>query len=1108
SALSTSTEFRHTFRWKTRGDAIRWIKIVGKNLGTAEHPLLGGYLADVQDLMLAQEQATKDHELLLASEFSQNAAYYLRNPFTGETHFSQSLVDLFGVEWAEISAENMDDLALSRFHPEEIHLHEQRRALLAEGKVPDEEEFRLCMPDGKIKWVTHQVRQVANSPCHVGAFRDITHSKLSAIKAEEIEEKFTAFLDHLPMPAWIKDSEYRYVLANRALETFYERSNEEIIGKTDFEINPPEVAEEFRKFDKLVIEEGKTLEARETAKFRDGTAFHSQSYKFPIRDSHGTRYSGGVGININALVESEQELHRKEEALKHSEARYKGIFDTTFSFIGFLDKDGTVLDANQTALSFAGLDLQDVKGKPFWECRWWTISEKTQDQLRAAVEEAGRGKFVRYSVEVLGLPGHTEFIDFSINPILDEHGEVMFLIPEGRVVTEILALQNQLLQQQRLLQAGEKVGQIGTWILHSDNQTLDYSEGLLDIYELDPALASPQKVIGQIFERIHPDDRQKNLDANKRLLSEGEFEELEFRIVMPDGRLKWVNLQMELSRPDHYLGITKDITAYKKASQELERLNGSLEREVAEQTAELTYFSECLQKLQILSSKRFDSTHMLVQAFLSLGVEMFGMPTGIISKIDGNDYEVKGLCTNLEGLSIGQHFELANTLCSEVVQSEATVCHFAIGNSPLQTHPVYQALSLESYVGSPIRVNNQIYGTLNFSSQEVVSQTNLSAIQKIVELMSQTLGASLELFQAQNALRRSEAKFRTLAEQSPVGITLSKTNQELIYLNNAFVAMLGYTLEDTPNLDWKDFTYPEDLTHNLALIGQLMAGEKDHIQFQKRYYHKDGHVIWASLHVTTILSEDQEERRILAMIQDITTQKEQEQAILKVNHELEQLIYTVSHDLRAPLRHIDAYSGMIAEDGIESLNESQRTSLSHVISSSRRLGVMIDELLDYAKSRSHELNLIWIDTNIKVASIVALFSADTMKNGIEWNIGKLPPIYGDARMVDKIFLNLISNAVKFSSKKEKPVISISGKKLPGHVEFTIQDNGAGFDTRFKSKLFEVFQRLHKQREFEGTGIGLANVQRLLDLHKGSIEADSVLGESATFSFTIPNPKKP
>ena len=224
-----------------------------------------------------------------------------------------------------------------------------------------------------------------------------------------------------------------------------------------------------------------------------------------------------------------------------------------------------------------------------------------------------------------------------------------------------------------------------------------------------------------------------------------------------------------------------------------------------------------------------------------------------------------------------------------------------------------------------------------------------------------------------------------------------------------------------------------------------------------------------------------------------------------VNQELETFSYSVSHDLRAPLRAIDGYSRVLLEDHATQLDAEGVRSLNVIRANARRMGLLIDDLLEFSRLSRKELVTAQVDM-----AALARAAADDLRREPELaaanatiDIGPLPPARGDAGLLQQVWANLIGNALKYSRTRAAPRIEIAAAEQNGDLVYSVRDNGVGFDPAYADKLFGVFQRLHSAQEFEGTGVGLALVQRILERHGGRIWADGKLDQGATFYFTLP-----
>jgi PAS domain S-box-containing protein len=254
-------------------------------------------------------------------------------------------------------------------------------------------------------------------------------------------------------------------------------------------------------------------------------------------------------------------------------------------------------------------------------------------------------------------------------------------------------------------------------------------------------------------------------------------------------------------------------------------------------------------------------------------------------------------------------------------------------------------------------------------------------------------------------------------------------------------------------------------------------------------------------------------------MQDVTKQRQAEGEIQRLNAELEQRVeqrtaelkaanseleafsYSVSHDLRAPLRHIDGFAQMLREQCAAALDASGRRYLGVITESVKQMGELIDDLLQFSKMGRVEMHQTQVSTDDLVREVVKTLEGEIRNRSIEWDIEPLPDVRGDRSMLRQVWVNLLSNSVKYTRSRPLAKIKIGYSKAAG--EFNVQDNGAGFEMAYAGKLFGVFQRLHRAEEFEGTGVGLASVQRIITRHGGRIRGQGKVDEGATFHFSLP-----
>ena len=250
--------------------------------------------------------------------------------------------------------------------------------------------------------------------------------------------------------------------------------------------------------------------------------------------------------------------------------------------------------------------------------------------------------------------------------------------------------------------------------------------------------------------------------------------------------------------------------------------------------------------------------------------------------------------------------------------------------------------------------------------------------------------------------------------------------------------------------------------------------------------------------------KSQEAKERIQMINAELEEKVKERTLMlqQANQELESFSYSVSHDLRAPLRHIDAFSKLLQKSLKEGKEEKSGEYLTSILDSVKKMKDLIDSLLMLSRTGRAQLQRETFDMKLLVDQLIKETAMEDQHKEIDWNVAELGEAHADVRLMKQVWYNLVSNAIKFSNGKDRVYIEIGCEQIDNKKVWYIKDKGVGFDARYMDKLFGVFQRLHSEEEFEGTGIGLATVKRIIDKHQGMIWAESELNKGSVFYFHL------
>lgn len=666
-------------------------------------------------------------------------------------------------------------------------------------------------------------------------------------------------------------------------------------------------------------------------------------------------------------------------------------------------------------------------------------------------------------------------------PYFDQNGKLVRYVGSTLDITERRQAEEKIHELNERISTATRASQVGIWDWDVKNNVLYWDDQMYVLYGVKKDEFSG--AVEAWLNGLHPDDREYcENETRLALLGEKPYD-TEFRIVLPDKTVRYCKAKGEVFRnglgePERMVGVNYDITARKQIEKELQERGEYLK--LGYESAGLGIWKNDLTTMTI----EFDERARVHYGFDTSVVNL----SDVIARVHPDD--VGRLGAEI-AKATGPAGEGKYATTYRVIHPDGSIHWLSVSVRVMFEGEGGEDRKSILGFGTSLDIT-QIKRTVEeLEASKVLINTALSSMNDAV-LITDIMGKFIDFNEAFASFHKFKNKEECAKkfEEDPAFLDVSmadgkRAGDEQLAVHRALKGEIAKNVEYT--LHRKD-------------TGETWVGSYSFAPIRDASGEITGAVV-TSRDITEIKLAEENIRRLNAELEERVTERTAQ--LEYANRELEAFSYSVSHDLRAPLRHINGYVELLNDRFKDNLPEKGLHYLKTITDVSKQMGTLIDDLLQFSRTGRQEMKKIRVDMNQLVAELIANMKQDLENRKVVWSVQEMPMVYGDLTLLKQVWINLLGNAVKYSRFKEQAEITITCKSDTSDFIFCVRDNGVGFDMKYSSKLFGVFQRLHSQSEFEGTGIGLANVQRIISRHNGKVWAEAEPDKGAAFFFSLP-----
>ena len=1045
-------------QWRQKHVDGRYLWMQGSGTNLLNNPEIKAIVVnfrDVTETIEIQEQLQKNNEELnrIFNSIEEVAFSANMNPYE-LTYMSDACRRLYGRPASDF-IENQY-LWVEVIHDEDKHIVERIEKKLKHGQTVNE-QYRMYHADGSMKWVATSVTPTFNEQGELirfdGLNKDITDKKNAEQALLDSEKKFRTLIENNKEVISLTNAKREIQYISPAIKNILGYDPEELIGVDSFTfMHSDETGVSLNTRDNLGPELSHDFQIR--ARHKDGDWRWLEVRLTNKLDDPA----------IRAYVTNMRDVtHKKkaEELLLNSEKRFRTLIENSKDGICLSDAEARFVYLSPAIKDILGYDPEELIGQYAYNV---IHADFQESNLKNVFSEDGAIKpNADITIKVRHKDGTWRWIEASVAMRLDDPA-VQAVVTNFRDVTQKRIIEEALLNsEQRFRKLIEKTKD-GIGLTNSNSEFVYLSPSAMDILGYDP-----EELIGtSAFEHYHPDDRQTMIDIARSIRKEAKASASAYvRIRHKDGNWRWIELTATNQLDDP--AINAVVTNFRDVT----------ERKNAEEAV-------------INSEKKF-------RTLIENNREVISLST-IDQKIIYTSPSIKNV--------LGYEPEEIAGIKSSTLMHPDEVHENKAGRDQL----------MPGTAGTKVLRLRHKDGTWRWVEMTTSNQLDNPAVNAMVTNFRDVT----ERKEAEEALIRSEQRFKTLIEKNQDVIILSSSEGLIIYMSPSIKELLDFEPEEMLGKSALDFMHPEEIPNNIGHLKWVHENPGKSIFKIMRMKHKDGSWRWVEATSTSQL-HNPAVQAIVSNLRDITARKKAQDDLELLNQSLEKKVEErtmqlaesnkalesfsslAAHDLQAPLRVLSGYSHMIIHDYGDKLGPEGTALLDVIRKQTVHMSHLVSDLLTFSRvshtiMKEEQVNLDEMVSEISDEQCLLFSNTKTA----EIKISELGYGSCDAHLMKQVWTNLISNALKYSCKREDPRIEIGRIKGEAENIYYVKDNGAGFDARHQHKLFQVFQRLHSSSDFEGTGIGLALVKNVVSRHGGRVWAESEVGKGATFFFSIPN----